>query len=165
MQPFGGLGADEPRGHGVDPDAVRGDLGCQPLAVGRQRSLRRGVGEGAVAQRHLALDRGDVHDRTAPGGDHRRDERPVEPDGGKQVALQLVLPMLVVDRREPAAGRVGAADDVHEDGQWPVRTDAVRDRRRPINGRDVSDDEVRRIREVIRLRRAEVHTCAPALRS
>ena len=46
---------------------------------------------------------------------HRRQERPVQAHGGKQIEVKFPLPLVVVEHREAAGRRGRAADDVDND--------------------------------------------------
>src|SRR5882757_3371983 len=80
----------------MDPDSVRGLLDGQPPAVGGQRPLRRRVVQERAGrvERHR---RGDVHDHPGPALAHLGQQRRVQPDGGQEVDVQRVPPLLVRD--------------------------------------------------------------------
>lgn len=72
-------------------------------------SLSGGVAQGAVVERHLTLDRHDVHDRTLPGLNHVRNDGTVDADRAEQVELQLVVPAPVTKSGVAAAMTVAPA--------------------------------------------------------
>ncbi len=61
------------------------------------------------------LDRGDVHDDARPLCEHHGEQRAVEPHGGHQVEIHLLLPLGVTERGEPAGRRLRATEHVDQD--------------------------------------------------
>jgi len=56
-----------------------------------------------------------MDDHTGSLGDHRRQQRSIETDRRHQVLVELVLPLIVAQRGEPAAGRARAAQHIDDD--------------------------------------------------
>lgn len=111
----GGLGLDPAWGDAQHANSLGYDLSCQGLAIGRERPLGRGVGDGGLMQGQHALYGTDVNDDPRALSQHRRQQCTIEAYGGHQVQVELGEPVLITERRESPARSSRAAERIDQD--------------------------------------------------
>lgn len=142
---------------------MRGELVGEAFAVDRQRGLGGGVGQCRVVQRHFALDRRHVDDRSCAGVDHRGDESAIEAYRPQEIELQRPAPQLRGEHREPARRGGPTASDVDDDVHASVLGDLLDHGGGPFGSCDVGSDELIR-RQLLGSCRPVAVTYAPAMR-
>src|ERR1700675_3075027 len=114
-QGLGGGGFNKTGRDCVHSNAFRPDLLREAFAVRRQCRLGGCIGERRFEQRQAPLDGGDVDDNARSLLQHSGQQSAVETDGGEQVGVDCMLPILVAESEHAAARRRRSADTVDED--------------------------------------------------